>query len=213
MKSSTFHEWPSLCTLWNTRSKWEICVESAVFVGFQCCFSWKAQRFSWKAQRFSWKVPLFMKSTMLFTVSFSVITKYRSFFRKTKHRVTIPCKWSFEKRRFSRKAVLFTKSGAFHMKSGAFHKWPSLCTLWNTRSKWEICVESAVFVGFQCCFSWKVQRFSLWAFRLSPSIGLSFERPKIKQLVLISVHSQKSTELNISGCRKWITGLGTFLLT
>ena len=25
-----------------------------------------------------------------------------------KHRVTIPCKWSFEKRRFSRKVVLFT---------------------------------------------------------------------------------------------------------
>ena len=91
-----------------------------------------------------------------------------------------------------RKAALFMKSGAFHMKSGAFHEWPSLCTLWNTRSKWEICVESAVFVGFQCCFSWKAQRFlwkaqcflwkaqcfSLWAFRLSPSIGHSFERPK-----------------------------------
>ena len=89
-----------------------------------------------------------------------------------------------------------SKSGAFHKKR-RFHEWPSLCTLWNTRSKWEICVESAVFVGFQCCFSWKVQCFSwkaqrfrekrhfswkaqcfsLWAFRLSPSIGLSFERP------------------------------------
>ena len=73
------------------------------------------------------------------------------------------------------------------------HSWPSLCTLWNTWSKWEICVESAVFVASQCCFSlfrclswkakcfsWKAQHFSykvLWAFGWSPSIGLSFERP------------------------------------
>ena len=28
--------------------------------------------------------------------------------KNKKHRVTIPCKWSFEKRRFSRKAALFT---------------------------------------------------------------------------------------------------------
>ena len=31
--------------------------------------------------------------------------------------------------------------------------WPSLCTLWKTRSKWEICVESAIFVVFQVLFS------------------------------------------------------------
>ena len=37
--------------------------------------------------------------------------------------------------------------------------WPSLGTLWKTRSKWEICVESAVFVVFRC-FSWKVDHFS-----------------------------------------------------
>ena len=30
--------------------------------------------------------------------------------------------------------------------------WPSLCTLWKTRSKWEICVESDVFVAFHVLF-------------------------------------------------------------
>ena len=40
--------WPSLCTLWKTRWKWDICVESAVFVAFQVlfmCFSWKSATF------------------------------------------------------------------------------------------------------------------------------------------------------------------------
>ena len=49
--------WPSLCTLWKTRSKWEICVESAVFVVFQVLFSpfHEKHHFSYKKCHFSWK--------------------------------------------------------------------------------------------------------------------------------------------------------------
>ena len=57
--------WPSLCTLWKTRSKWDICVESAVFVVFQVlfsCFHELFMYFSWKVQLFIPKVPLFMKT-------------------------------------------------------------------------------------------------------------------------------------------------------
>ena len=56
---------PSLRTLWNTRSKWEICVESVVFVAFQVFFMKSAMlfsekcRFSWKAQCFSLKSATF----------------------------------------------------------------------------------------------------------------------------------------------------------
>ena len=59
--------------------------------GFQCCFLWKVllfvkstTLFMKSAMLFMKSAMLFVKSTMLFTVSFLVITKYRSFFRKTK---------------------------------------------------------------------------------------------------------------------------------
>ena len=50
-------------------------------------------------------------------------------------------------------AMLFMKTTAFHENHNALHE--------------------------NCYFSWKPQRFSLWAFGLSPSIGHSFERPNI----------------------------------
>ena len=45
--------------------------------------------------------------------------------------------------------------------------------------RWMLFTKTAAFHK-NCHFSWKLQRFSLWAFGLSPSIGLSFERPKIE---------------------------------
>ena len=51
-------------------------------------FSWKAPLFMKSAMLFVKSATLFMKSAMLFTVSFSVITKYRSFFRKTNQQIT-----------------------------------------------------------------------------------------------------------------------------
>ena len=48
----------------------------------------------------------------------------------------------------------------------------------STRSKRQMCVESAVFNDFRC-FSYEKRRISLRAFRLLPSIGLSYERPNI----------------------------------
>ena len=49
--------WPSLGTLWKTRSKWEICVESAVFVVFQVLFSpfYEKHHVSYKKCHLSWK--------------------------------------------------------------------------------------------------------------------------------------------------------------
>ena len=55
---------------------------------------------------------------------------------------------------FMKTATLFTKTATFHENHNSFHE--------------------------NCHFSWKLQQFSLWAFGLSPSIGLSFERPKRK---------------------------------
>ena len=83
--------WPSLCTLWNTRSKWAICVESAVFGAFHCAFHFSGAFHEncnafHENHCFSWKLLLFMKPMMVFIVSFWVITKYSSFIWKTKHR-------------------------------------------------------------------------------------------------------------------------------
>ena len=41
-----------------------------------------------------------------------------------------------------------------HTNKNDIPSWPSLCTLWKTRSKWEICVESAVFVAFVLFRCW-----------------------------------------------------------
>ena len=64
--------WPSLCTLWKTRSKWEICVESDVFVVFQVLF----MCFSWKAPLFIQKVPLFMKTNKTRSICVYTCTIY-----------------------------------------------------------------------------------------------------------------------------------------
>ena len=70
--------WPSLWTLWKTRSKWKICVESAVFVAFHMKSTF---------------LGAFHKKHMLFIIvimSFRVITKYRSFdIRKTKNHYNV----------------------------------------------------------------------------------------------------------------------------
>ena len=83
---------------------------TSCFWCFSLCFSlfrWKLQCFSWKLllfmktatlhenHCFSWKLPLFMKTAMVFIVSFWVITKYRSFVRKTKNRTMGP--WNIGK--------------------------------------------------------------------------------------------------------------------
>ena len=87
--------------LYETPGPNEICVESAVFGAFHCAFHFSGAfhenctfhencHFSWKPQCFSQKPPLFMKTATVFIVSFWVITKYRSFVRKTKQMVPFP---------------------------------------------------------------------------------------------------------------------------
>ena len=61
--------WPSLCTLWKTRSKWEICVESAVFVAFHVLFMKSAPLFIEK-------VPLFMKTNKTMSICVYTCTIY-----------------------------------------------------------------------------------------------------------------------------------------
>ena len=62
-----------------------------------------------------------------------------------KHRVTIPCKWSFEKRMksvcFSWKAYTFCKKCAFHEKH--------LCFLWKVHFSWK---APALFMKSTCAF-------------------------------------------------------------
>ena len=96
---------------------------------------------------------VFRKKDLYLVITEKLTVKSVALFTKSntenqqKHRVTIPCKWSFEKWRFSRKAALFTNglpsvlyetpglnersvlnqlflmiSGAFHMKSATFHE-------------------------------------------------------------------------------------------
>ena len=104
-----------------------------------------------------------------------------TYHRKKKHRVTIPCKWSFEKRRFSRKAALFTNglpsvlyetpglnersvlnqlflmiSGAFHMKSAAFHE---KCHI--SYEKRRISRKALLFIWKAPHFIWKAPHFTL----------------------------------------------------
>ena len=67
--------WPSLCTLWKTRSKWEICVESAVFVAFQM-FSMLFTYFSWKVPLFIQKVAIFMKTNKIGSICVYTYTIY-----------------------------------------------------------------------------------------------------------------------------------------
>ena len=135
--------WPSLWTLWKTRSKWDICVESAVFVVSQVlfsCFHVLFMYFSWKVRLFIQKVPLSWKLTKPAQCVYTCIIY--TYMQHMHHQ--IPPKYDIP-------------------------SWPSLCTLWKSRSKWDICVESAVFVVsqvlFHCFhvlftyFSWKVQLF------------------------------------------------------
>ena len=67
-------------------------------------------------------------------------------------------------------------SGAFHMKSTMLFMKSTTFHEKHRFSKWNVplFMKSAAF-HFEKC------RISLWAFRLSPSIGLSYERPTIKQ--------------------------------
>ena len=67
--------WPSLCTLWMTRSKWEICVESAVFVVFLVLFS-AFHVFMKSAPLFIQKVPLFMKTNKTMSICVYTCTIY-----------------------------------------------------------------------------------------------------------------------------------------
>ena len=67
--------------LYETPGPNERSVLNQLFWCFSLCFS----LFRWKLQCFSWKPPLFMKTAPVFIVSFWVITKYRSFVRKTNY--------------------------------------------------------------------------------------------------------------------------------
>ena len=60
--------WPSLCTLWMTRSKWKICVGSAVFVVFLVLFSASHVLFMKSEPLFIQKVPLFMKTNKAMSI-------------------------------------------------------------------------------------------------------------------------------------------------
>ena len=68
--------------------KHQVQMRDLCWISYFWCFSLCVSLFrcfSWKPQHFSWKLLLFMRTTMVFIVSFWVITKYRSFVRKTKY--------------------------------------------------------------------------------------------------------------------------------
>ena len=102
MKSTGFHE---ICQIsWISQISWnppDFMVKSTGFHGFHGeihQISWwnlpdfmvKSTRFHGEICQISWNPPDFMN------VSFWVMIKYRSFYWKTNHRVTIPCKRSFD---------------------------------------------------------------------------------------------------------------------
>ena len=212
--------WPSLCTLWNTRSKWEICVESGCFCCFQVLFSdfhrkcW--HHFSYKKCHFSWKptkpgqyvcihgpfthtcTTKYHQNTkiylvglpsvlyerpgqnersvlnqlfLLFFMCFSVLFMYFSW----KASLFIQRVPTFMRKNRTRSICVYTCTIYTYMHHQIPPKydipsWPSLCILWKTGSKWEICVESAVSVVFQVlfmCFSWKVHHFSYKKYHFS----------------------------------------------
>ena len=99
LKSAGFHE---ICQIswWNPLDFMDF-MKSAGFHGEICWISWilwwnppdfmvKSAGFHGEICQISWNLPDFMN------VSFWVMIKYRSFYRKTNHRVTIPCKRSFD---------------------------------------------------------------------------------------------------------------------
>ena len=112
--------WPSLGTLWKTRSN-ERSVLNQLFLLFFMCFSVLFLYFSWKASLFIQRMPTFMRKNKTRSICVYTCTIYTYMHHQ------IPPKYDLA-------------------------SWPSLCTLWKTRSKWEICVESAVFVVFQVLF-------------------------------------------------------------
>ena len=67
--------WPSLCALWNTRPKWEICVESGCF---HCFIRWFSVLFSkvLKSTTFVQKVPLLMKTNKTRSICVYTCTIY-----------------------------------------------------------------------------------------------------------------------------------------
>ena len=121
MKSTRFHgeiHW----ILWISWNLLDFMVKSTGFHRFHgeiCQISWwnlpdfmvKSTRFHGEICQISWNPPDFMN------VSFWVMIKYRSFYRKTNHRVTIPCKRSFD---FTSKSARFHEiwwiSGEIHPK-------------------------------------------------------------------------------------------------
>ena len=122
--------WPFLCTVWKPRSKWEICVESAVFVAFQVLTS---------------------AFHLLFTKSATFHAKSTTFHENQQNQVSM-CVYMHH----LHTRTCTTCTAKYHQNIRyTVPSWHSLCTLWKTRSKWEICVESAVFVGFQ----WKHSTF------------------------------------------------------
>ena len=72
---------------------------------------------------------------------------------------------SYEKQHFSWKALLFIWKASHFMKSAAF-----------SYEKHRISWKSTTF-HMKCATFHEKRHFSLWAFRLLPSIGLSYERP------------------------------------
>ena len=84
-KIKIYLDWPSLCTLWQTRSKWEICVESAAFLLLLRCFSWKVYEKHMKSAHFSQKVPHFTKSaqkTQCFSQKVPIFMKRHRFSKR-----------------------------------------------------------------------------------------------------------------------------------
>ena len=129
--------WPSLCTLWKTRSKWEICIESAVF----CCFSGAFQSFDVhflkSALLFIQKVPLFMKINKTRSICVHTCTIYTYMYCQIppKYKIylvglpsvlyeTLDPKWEIclESLAFVAFHVLFIESAGFHTKSATFHE-------------------------------------------------------------------------------------------
>ena len=189
--------WPSLCTLWKTRSK----SRDLCWINCFVIFRFFSLLFMKSAPLFIQKVPLFMKTNKTMSICVYTCTIYTYIHHQIPPKykiylVGLPSvlyktgknKRSMLNQLFLLILVLFIESAGFIQKVPLFGKnnktrsicvymctiytymhhhiptkndipsWPSLWTLWKTRSKWETCVKSDVFVVFQS-FSWKAPLF------------------------------------------------------
>ena len=135
-KTKIIPSWPSHCNLWKIRSKWEICVESVVFVVFQCALQSFWCKIKWKCITFHIRSANFHGYTMIRTW-------------------WISCVWQGP--------FTHTCTTKYHQNI-SIPNWPSLCILGvNTGYTMIKSVLNQLFLlffrSFSMCFSWKVHHF------------------------------------------------------